>query len=195
MARRARLSQAPVRAARRSGRGRPGRRTGGLRCAGGSDRHAHDRRRARSRGGAGGVTTAAQEAPAPGKRARPLWRRMLVWAVIVIVIGAAADLLGWDIRGWFHDLWHTMTTISVGSMIAAIALMILQPTATAFAWYSILRYAYPERTKWKDILAGYAVSVGLNTILPANLGTLVFLIMLTTFLSISFAAVLGAYAV
>jgi uncharacterized membrane protein YbhN (UPF0104 family) len=141
------------------------------------------------------VTTAAQEAPTPAKRARPLWRRILVWAVIVIVIGAAADLLGWDIRGWFHDLWHTMTTISVGSMIAAIALMILQTSATAFAWYSILHFAYPERTRWKDILAGYAVSVGLNTILPANLGTLVFLIMLTTFLSISFAAVLGAYAV
>ena len=71
----------------------------------------------------------------------------------------------------------------------------MQTTATAYAWYSILHFAYPERTKWKDILAGYAVSVALNTILPANLGTLVFLIMVTDFLSISFAAVLGAYAV
>ena len=52
---------------------------------------------------------------------------------------------------------------------------------TAYAWYSILKFAYPERTKWKDILAGYAVSVALNGILPANLGTLVFLIMLTGF--------------
>jgi uncharacterized membrane protein YbhN (UPF0104 family) len=73
--------------------------------------------------------------------------------------------------------------------------MIVQTTATAYAWYSILHFAFPERTKWKDILAGYAVSVGLNTILPANLGTLVFLIMVTGFLAISFAAVLGAYAV
>jgi uncharacterized membrane protein YbhN (UPF0104 family) len=142
------------------------------------------------------MTAAAQEAPAPVKeRARPLWRRLLLWAVIVFVIVAAANLLGWDIRGWFHKLWDTITTISVGSLIAAIALMILQTTATAYAWYSILHYAYPERTRWKDILAGYAVSVGLNTILPANLGTLVFLIMVTTFLSISFAAVLGGYAV
>jgi uncharacterized membrane protein YbhN (UPF0104 family) len=124
-----------------------------------------------------------------------LWRRIVVWTVIVVVIGAAANLLGWDLRGWFHDLWKTITTISAGSLIAAIGCMIVQTTATAFAWYSILRYAYPERTKWRDILAGYAVSVGLNTILPANLGTLVFLIMLTALLSISFAAVLGAYAV
>jgi uncharacterized membrane protein YbhN (UPF0104 family) len=141
------------------------------------------------------VTTAAQDAPAPTKRPRPLWARIALWVVIVFVIAAVADLLGWNIKGWFHSLWNTITSISVGSLLAAIALMIVQTTATAFAWYSILRFAYPERTRWKDILAGYAVSVGLNTILPANLGTLVFLIMVTTFLSISFAAVLGGYAV
>src|SRR5690349_24804318 len=114
---------------------------------------------------------------------------MLLWAVIVFVIVAAANLLGWDIRGWFHQLWKTITTISVGSLIAAIACMVVQTTATAYAWYSILHFAYPERTKWRDILAGYAVSVALNAILPANLGTLVFLIMLTGFLTIGFAAV------
>ncbi len=141
------------------------------------------------------MTAVAQAAPAPPKRSRPLWHRIVVWALIVVVIGAAANLLGWDLRGWFHNLWKTITTISAGSLIAAIALMVLQTTATAYAWYSILRFAYPERTKWKDILAGYAVSVALNSILPANLGTLVFLIMVTGFLSISFAAVLGAYAV
>jgi uncharacterized membrane protein YbhN (UPF0104 family) len=141
------------------------------------------------------MTAAAQEAPTPAGRPRPLWRRIMMWALIVVVIGAAANLLGWDIRGWFHSLWQTITTISVGSLIAAVACMTVQTTATAFAWYSILRYAYPERTKWKDILAGYAVSVALNAILPANLGTLVFLIMLTGFLAVSFAAVLGAYAV
>src|SRR5262249_25501309 len=101
----------------------------------------------------------------------------------------------WDISGWFHSLWSTITTISVGSLIAAIALMIVQTTATAFAWYSILHYAYPERTKWRDILAGYAVSVALNGILPANIRTLVFLTMVTVLLGISFAAVLGGYAV
>ncbi len=141
------------------------------------------------------MTAAAQEAPAPAEKPRPLWRRIVFWAVIVFVIAAAANLLGWDIRSWFHSLWNTITTISVGSLIAAIALMIVQTTATAYAWYSILRFAYPERTRWMDILAAYAVSVALNAILPANLGTLVFLIMVTTFLSISFAAVLGAYAV
>jgi uncharacterized membrane protein YbhN (UPF0104 family) len=142
------------------------------------------------------MTTAASPEAAPAAKARrPLWLRLALYALLVVVIGAAANLLGWDLRGWFHSLWNTITSISVGSLVAAILLMIVQTTATAFAWYSILHYAYPERTKWRDILAGYAVSVALNGILPANIGTLVFLIMLTVLIGISFAAVLGAYAV
>ena len=141
------------------------------------------------------MTVAAQEVPTPTKPPRPLWRRLVMWALIVLVIGAAAELLGWDLRSWFHELWKTVTSISAASLVAAICLMIVQTTATAFAWYSILHYAYPERTKWRDILAGYAVSVALNGILPANIGTLVFLIMLTVLIGISFVAVLGAYAV
>jgi uncharacterized membrane protein YbhN (UPF0104 family) len=142
------------------------------------------------------VTATAHDGVAQAtKPPRPLWRRIVFWALIVVVIGAAANLLGWDIRGWFHSLWSTITTISAGSLIAAILLMIVQTTATAFAWFSILKFAYPDRVKWRDILAGYAVSVALNGILPANIGTLVFLIMVTVLIGISFAAVLGAYAV
>jgi len=141
------------------------------------------------------VTTAAHEARAPSARWKPRWRRMLMWVLIVVVIGAAANLLGWDLRGWFHELWNTVTTISAASLVGAIACMIVQTTATAYAWYSILHFAYPERTVWRDVLAGYAVSVALNGILPANIGTLVFLIMLTVLIGMSFASVLGAYAV
>jgi uncharacterized membrane protein YbhN (UPF0104 family) len=141
------------------------------------------------------MTVAAQDAPTPAERPRPYWWRLLMWALIVVVVGALANLLGWDLRGWFSSLWHTMTTISVGSLVAAIACMIVQTSATAYAWYSILHFAYPQRAKWRDIFAGYAVSVALNSILPANIGTLVFLIMLTGLLGVTFAAVLGAYAV
>jgi uncharacterized membrane protein YbhN (UPF0104 family) len=131
----------------------------------------------------------------PSSPARPLWRRLLWWALWILVIGAAANLLGWDLRGWFSSLWDTITTISVASLVAAVICMIIQTSACAFAWYSIVHFAYPERTKWKDVLAAYAVSVALNGILPANLGTLVFLIMLTVLVGMSFSAVLGGYAV
>ena len=72
----------------------------------------------------------------------------------------------------------------------------MQTTLTAFGWYSILKFAYPGRVRWLDILACYAASVALNGILPANLGTLILLIMFTTIIAgATFAAILGGYAV
>ena len=124
------------------------------------------------------------------------WKRVLVGAAVVVVIGAVANLLGWNIRGWFSDLWDTMTEISTAHLVGAILLTIVQTTATAFGWYSILRFAYPGKVRWLDVLACYAASVALNGILPANLGTLAMLLMFTTTIAgATFAAILGAYAV
>jgi uncharacterized membrane protein YbhN (UPF0104 family) len=137
-------------------------------------------------------------APAVGAetKKRFRWKGVLVGALVIVVIGAAANLLGWDIRGWFSDLWDTITEISVGYLIAGVALKTVQTTATAFGWYSILKFAFPGRVRWRQILASYAASVALNGILPANIGTLVMLIMFTTIIAgATFAAILGAYAV
>ena len=46
-------------------------------------------------------------------------RRLLIIVLVVVLIGAAANLFGWDIGGWFKELWNTMTGISVGYLIAA----------------------------------------------------------------------------
>jgi uncharacterized membrane protein YbhN (UPF0104 family) len=139
-------------------------------------------------------TAAPALAAEPKKRFR--WRRLVVWLAIVVVIGAMAELLGWDIRGWLSDVWDTITEISAASLIGAILLKTVQTTLTAFAWYGILRFAFPGRARWLDILASYAASVALNSILPANIGTLVMLLMFTTIIAgATFAAVLGAYAV
>ena len=127
------------------------------------------------------------------KRWRP--KRIVVGAIAIIVIGAAADLLGWNIRDWLNDLWDTITEISAAYLIAAIALKTLQTSATAFAWYAILRYAYPT-TRFKLVLACYAASVAMNGILPANLGTFALLLMFTTIIAgATFSGVLGAYVV
>jgi uncharacterized membrane protein YbhN (UPF0104 family) len=124
------------------------------------------------------------------------WKGVLVGALVIVVIGAAANLLGWDIKGWFSDLWDTITEISIGYLIAGVALKTVQTTATAFAWYSILKFAFPGRVRWLQILACYAASVALNGILPANIGTLVMLIMFSTIIAgATFAAILGGYAV
>lgn len=142
------------------------------------------------------MTTVAGDAQPATRAPRPLWKRFVIALLLLVIGGALANLLGWDIKSWFQSLWDTMTSISVASLLGAIGCMIVQTTATAFAWYSILHYAYPDRPIWRDVLAGYAVSVALNGILPANLGTLALLLMFTTVIAgATFAAILGAYAV
>ena len=139
--------------------------------------------------------TVSQTATAPAPPGRLHVRRLLILAVLIIVIGAAADLLGWDIRGWFSNLWDTITEISAAYLVAAVALKTVQTTLTAFAWYAILRYAYPT-TSFKVVLACYATSVALNGFLPANIGTFVMLLMFTTIIAgATFSGVLGAYVV
>src|SRR5512133_2955756 len=141
------------------------------------------------------MSVAAPAAPAEQKR-RFRFKRVLVGALVILVIGAFANLVGWDLRGWFSDLWDTLSTISVGYIIAGCALKTVQTTLAAFGWYAILRFAYPGKVRGRDILAAYAASVALNGILPANIGTLVMLLMFTTIIAgATFAAILGAYAV
>ena len=139
-------------------------------------------------------TAAPAVAAEPKKGIR--WGRLLIEVVIVAVILAMARLLGLDIRGWLKDVWDTMTEISTASLVAAIVLKTAQTTLTALGWYAILRFAFPGKVRWLDILACYAASVGLNAVLPANIGTLVMLLMFTTIIAgATFAAILGAYAV
>jgi uncharacterized membrane protein YbhN (UPF0104 family) len=137
----------------------------------------------------------AATATLEAQKRRPRWRRLLIGGVLIVVIGAAADLLGWDIKGWFDQLWDTMTEISVGYLVAGVALKTVQTTLTAFSWYAILHYAYPA-ARFKLVLACYAASVALNGILPANLGTFALLLMFTTIIAgATFSGVLGAYVV
>jgi uncharacterized membrane protein YbhN (UPF0104 family) len=141
------------------------------------------------------MTVAAPIAPATEKRRFNI-KRLLVFILIVLVFGAAANLLGWDLSGWFSNLWDTITEISFGYLVAAVALKTLQTSLTAFGWYSILRFAYGDAVRWREILACYAASVALNGLLPANIGTLVMLLMFTAIIAAAtFAAILGGYAV
>ena len=80
--------------------------------------------------------------------------------------------------------------------MAAIIAQTVKTTATAFAWYSILRYAYAGEVRFQQVFAAYAACVGLNCVLPANLGTIVMFIMLTTVIaSATFAGMIGGFLV
>ncbi len=123
--------------------------------------------------------------------------RLLIGALVLLVLGAAATLAGWDLTGWVKHIWNIITSIPLGDVFAAVALLTLQTTATAYAWYSILRYGYPNsEVRWIQILACYAAAVALNSVLPANLGTWVMLLMFTTIVvAATFAGVLAGMAV
>ena len=138
--------------------------------------------------------TAGAAAP---RRRRLRVRRILLGALGLVVAGAFADLLGWDISGWFSQLWDSITGISVEYVVAGITAGTIQTTLTAFGWWSILVYGFPDAPiPWRQAWATYAVAVALNGIVPANLGTIVMMLMFTTLIAgATFAAVLGGFAV
>jgi len=133
-------------------------------------------------------------AEAPGGRVNV--RSLLIGAMAIVVVGAAATLFGWDLSGWIKQVWNTVTTISIGYLLAGVALITIQTTAAAFAWYSILRYAYPHQVRWIQVWACYATAVALNFVLPANIGTLVMMLMFTAIIAAAnFTGVLAGYVV
>ena len=133
------------------------------------------------------VTDTALTAPTPhhrwwlpfGDRSRPRrLAKVLAWLVGIALVLAVLDLLGVDVRGWFSDLWDALGEIGLGYLLAGWTLQTVQTTLTAFGWYSILRVAFPNGgVAYLHILAAYAAGVALNGFLPANIGTVVSLLM------------------
>jgi uncharacterized membrane protein YbhN (UPF0104 family) len=73
----------------------------------------------------------------------------------------------------------------------------IQTTLTALAWYFILRAGFPyAQISYLQVLAAYAAGVALNGFLPANLGTVVMLLMFVAMIpGAGLAGVLGGMVV
>ena len=100
------------------------------------------------------------------------------WFAAVAIVVALLQLLGVDVTGWFSDLWDALTGIGVGYLVAGWVLQTVQTTLTALGWYYILRAGFPDAPmRYRQILAAYAAGVALNGFLPANIGTVVMLLM------------------
>jgi uncharacterized membrane protein YbhN (UPF0104 family) len=90
-------------------------------------------------------------------------------------------LLGVDVAGWFEDLFDALTEVDPEYVALGLVFQTLEGLLAALAWLAILRYAYPDAgIRALPILTAYAVAVAGNDVLPANLGTLVMLVMLAT---------------
>ena len=66
-------------------------------------------------------------------RGRVNIRSLLIGAAVIVIVAAAATLFGWDLVGWLEEVWDTITTISIGYLIAGIVLITAQTTAAGFA--------------------------------------------------------------
>ena len=112
----------------------------------------------------------------PSRRRRLF--KVAAWLVGVIVVVAVLSALGIDVRGWLSSVWDALTEISAKYLIAGWAVQTVQTTLTAVAWYFILRAGFPHAPlSYLQVLAAYAAGVALNGFLPANLGTVVMLLM------------------
>jgi uncharacterized membrane protein YbhN (UPF0104 family) len=114
-----------------------------------------------------------------GDRSRPRrLAKVLAWLAGIALVLAVLEVLGVDVLGWFSDLWDALSAIGLGYLLAGWTLQTVKTSLTAFAWYSILRVAFPGgRVAYLQILAAYAAGVALNGFLPANIGTAVSLLM------------------
>jgi uncharacterized membrane protein YbhN (UPF0104 family) len=129
-------------------------------------------------------------------RARRL-AKVAAWLGGVALVVLVLHLLGVDVRGWISNLWDALSAISIQYLVAGLALQTLQTTLTAVGWYFILRAGYPESApSYVQVLAAYAAGIALNGFLPANIGTLVMLLMFVAIIPpATFPGVLGGMVV
>jgi uncharacterized membrane protein YbhN (UPF0104 family) len=122
--------------------------------------------------------------------------RIAAWLVGILALVIALRIAGVDIRGWFEQLWETVTEITFVYIVLGCVFQGIQTGLTALGWYGILRYAYPGGVTYMEVLASYAVGVALNNYVPANMGTFVMLLMFVAVVrTATFPGVLAGYMV
>ncbi len=104
---------------------------------------------------------------------------MVAWVGGTAVLLVVLNLLGVPVLDWIHRLLREVRKVPTAAVVGGIVLETLQTTFAALAWTTILRAAFPATAiPFRVVLASYAAAVALNGFLPANLGTLVMLVML-----------------
>jgi uncharacterized membrane protein YbhN (UPF0104 family) len=123
--------------------------------------------------------------------------RIGAWLGAIALALFVLDELGVPVSDWIHDFFDQLRAVPVYAIAGGIVLNTLQTVFAALAWLTILRAAFPDtRLPFRPVLASYAVAVALNSFLPANIGSLVMMLMFTTLIaSATFAAVVSGFVV
>ena len=131
---------------------------------------------------------------------RPLLTRMAriaAWVGGVALALFVLNLLGVPVADWIEQLFDELKAIPLSAIVGGIVLESLQTVFAALAWLTILRAAFPAAgIPFRPVLASYATAVALNSFLPANIGTLVMMLMLTSLIAgATFAAIFSGFIV
>jgi uncharacterized membrane protein YbhN (UPF0104 family) len=132
--------------------------------------------------------------------ARPLLARVLrisIWLGGLALALYVLDLLGVPVAKWVHDFFKQLRSLPAGAIAGGVILDTIQTTFAAVAWFTILRVAFPEAAlRLRTVVAAYAVGVALNGFLPANIGTLVMMLMFVALIAgATFAAIVSGFVV
>jgi uncharacterized membrane protein YbhN (UPF0104 family) len=136
----------------------------------------------------------------PSEQSGSPWRRLAriaAWVGGTALLILVLDLLGIPVDDWIEKLFDKLGELPPWAIAAGVVLQTAQTTLAALAWLGILRAALPRiQIRFRLVLASYAAAVAMNSFLPANIGTLVMLIMFTTLLAgATFTAMLSGLAV
>jgi uncharacterized membrane protein YbhN (UPF0104 family) len=110
--------------------------------------------------------------------------RIAAWVAGIAVLLFVLNLLGVPVGEWISKLFDKISDVPVWAIVAGCILQTAQTSLAGLAWLGILRAAFPEASiSYRLVLASYATAVALNNFLPANLGTLVMLMMFTALIA------------
>jgi len=130
----------------------------------------------------------------PSRRSRLI--KVALWIVAFLLLVVVLRLLGVDVIGWLKDLWDQIKAVPVGYIIAGLVFQTGQTVLAGVSYYGILKAAYGDEVTLAPIITAYAVGVAMNNFLPANIGTLVTLLMFVALIpSCTFAGAIAAYLV
>ncbi len=140
----------------------------------------------------------AAETPSP--EPKPILTR--IWQIAAWIGGVALalfvlNLLGVPVADWIRELFKEIRAIPASAIVGGCILEALQTGFAALSWLTILRAAFPDAAiPFRPVLAAYSVAVALNSFLPANIGTLVMMLMLVTLIAgATFAAIFSGFIV
>lgn len=127
----------------------------------------------------------------------PRVARIAAWLAGIALALFVLDLLGVPVADWIRQLAKEIRAVPIQAIVGGVVLDTLQTVFAAITWLTILRAAFPDAAvPFRPVLASYAVGVALNGFLPANIGSIVMMLMFVALIAgATFPAIFSGFVV